>query len=363
MKFFKIAIDESGGIEPVINLKTLQPHINPDQPYSFVGAAILNGEMEEDFDNEWNALRGQIADELNLATLPPIHMRLMWGKQLPRRHGSVPNPYLTANQEQIFSWVSQALEISHEFSFDRNGLRFLMAIQERKRNAKSLMRHYKHRDFAKEIKFLYERHGKAYQSYHNVATSPLIEGLGILIFEINHFVHLHRSQGTIQIDNSQDAIGFDLLSAFQLFKERAMLSYIDGIQTLENAGLSFQDSPLTQLADVKTFLYNKHYTSNGQDRVVADFFSRWPLVSPTFNNVTINYGEFLKKQGLDIGKNVMLIRYELARKRALTSAPFFDEYLIDLEGFEQRTRNLSKTKLANGVSILKTQWQDKVKNG
>jgi hypothetical protein len=362
MKTFKIAIDESGGIEPVINFKTFQPHINPQQTHCFVGAAILDSELEEDFNRDWTILRQQIANELSLESLPPIHMCLMWGKQLPRKHKGSPNPYLGASQKQILEWVERILRLSQTYANKQNGIKFLFMSHERASLAESLMRYYNHPNFATEARFLKEKFIKAYKQYHLVATSPLIESLGSLVFYLNFFLSNYPAKGILQIDNCQDTTGFDLLTVFQQFKQKGRLAFIEDIKTLENMNTTYADSPLMQLVDVKTYLYNKSITSNGSDTVVARLHKDYPEPRKhTVKHKEIKYARFSRNNRRSLSNDILLIRYELARKRAIEIAPSLNEYLIDLEEFEQRSKDLSQISI--GLSVLKAEWQEMVKNG
>jgi hypothetical protein len=276
MKLFKIAVDESGGVEPVIHFKTLQPHINPFQTHSFVGAAILNAELEEEFNKDWQSLRQEMANYLGLDYLPSIHMRLMWGIDRPRRHGGLPNPFLHVSNEQIFLWVEKALNISHKFGFEKQGLRFRFMIQERKKAANGFMRYYNHPNFSKEVKFLKELHGPAYRRYHTIATSPVVDSLGRILFETNHFLTLNHAYGDFLIDNNPDVAGYNLLRVLQVLKEQGKLANVMAVQTLQDMKLNYTDIPLVQLIDLQTYLYNKHFTSNGKDNVVAKLISQYP---------------------------------------------------------------------------------------
>lgn len=361
MQHFKIAIDESGGIEPVINYKTLRPHVNPFQTHSYVGAAILNAEIEEEFNFLWNGLRQEIGNQLEIDYLPSIHMRLMWGKDRPRKHSGLPNPFLIPTNEQIFDWVNKALIISHKFSFDKQALRFRFMIQDRKQAGKRFLHYYSHPVFEKEVKFLKALHGPAYRRYHAIATSPVVDSLGRILFETNYYLGLNRAKGDFLIDNNPDVAGYNLLSVLQVFKENGKLSNIVNVQTLQDMSLSYEDIPLVQLIDLQTYLYNKHFTSNGKDEIVANLLTRYPHPHHKQGNKIINYEKFQKANELMVRKDLILIRYEIARREAIQIAPFLEDYFIDIEEFKKRASKLQKT--SAGVSVLKEKWLEKLKNG
>lgn len=155
MASFCIAFDDSGGVEPLCDWKG--EVIAGDHPITVLTGVYIRQDLIEEFDTRWNDLRFRIGQRLNCDP-PPIHLRLMWGKSLPRTYRRSSNPYLWAGFEETKAWVREAVGIFREFV----GRRAMGAIMRRsiRRQAATVQSNYL-RDprFQAELAFIRKRTG------------------------------------------------------------------------------------------------------------------------------------------------------------------------------------------------------------
>ncbi len=353
-----IAIDESGGIEPLLNYKTLEVHVNHPHAVCFSGASIIVSSELEQFEANWNSLCKSISDKLCLDYLPPIHLKLMWGTTKPKHeYSNIPNPYVGCSHEEIYGWVVAAFEILKEYERNKRCMWFLYTEERRKESSVGLQRYYASDEGKKEVAFLKKIGGSGYRAYHVIATSPLLITLGDLLYNINVLCARKYKTAEILLDNVEEYTGFDALSASQMLQNKIGLDKITSITKLNHGGIEYRNHPLLQAADLRLFFRNKAFVSN--DNAANTLLGMYPEPPDHFIGPPYAYTRTLSNPKHYAWRSqLMLLRYELARTKALAKAPYLEKYIISSEEFEDRVRTQEKLYLKDpnlnpGVFILK----------
>jgi hypothetical protein len=129
-KHFIFGYDDSGGVEPLLKKDgTPQPG---DHPYTLIATVGLNSDLKEEFDFRWTELRSKIGKEIGIDYLPPIHARLMLGKDRPHAYREKPNPYFLTTHEQGVDWILEGFKILKWASVKKNGCGVLATSLARK---------------------------------------------------------------------------------------------------------------------------------------------------------------------------------------------------------------------------------------
>lgn len=113
MTDYVAAFDDSGGIEPLV--KWGGEFVPGDHPITVLAFALVRSDLLPAFDEDWLELRHDIKIALGSEQLPPIHLRLMYGRTLPRKYRGKRNPYLDADFQQVQEWLERALKIARKF--------------------------------------------------------------------------------------------------------------------------------------------------------------------------------------------------------------------------------------------------------
>ena len=129
--------------------------------------------VQAEFEDRWNGIRRATQAQLACDPLPPVHMRLMWGRTLPPRYRGKRNPYLDADFGDIQRWVSQYWAVVDEFVKRRAAGWFFHTLH--RRVASEAQRQYlQHPEFRREMQHIRAHSQRLYRGYHRLSNSPLL---------------------------------------------------------------------------------------------------------------------------------------------------------------------------------------------
>ncbi|WP_157202673.1 DUF3800 domain-containing protein [Calidithermus chliarophilus] len=345
-----VAIDESGGIEALVDWNGA--FIEGDHPVSLICAILLRAEALSSFSNEWLALQKTIAEQLRLDSLPPIHLRLMYGRKLPPKYRGKPNPYLGSNFNDIVGWIDQGFAILRKYNLKQD-LSIIFNQNTRQNLANNLLRYFQDDFFKREMQALRRLAGsKAYKAYHNAAFSSLLPLLLMTIFTINkQLYHFGHKTGHIWIDPSESSRGIDVLTTFEVMRSRQQLQYIT-VERIQNS----DDNPLVQAADLVGFFLFRRYLmqyrrerglDHSSDPVMEALLSKHPFRSHS----RFNPGAAARRENHHLLSQVL--HYEMAYRALHQVNPdIARNHLITIDEFIERQRMALRSKAA-GISVLK----------
>lgn len=347
---YVVAIDDSGGIEPLV--KWDGSLVLGDHPITIMAIAVLKRKRLEEFNAEWNGLRLEIQSELGCDMLPPIHMRIMWGKSLKKAYRGALNPYYGSDFEQIKQWYTKALRIIYRFNRDKLGISFWTMSGIRAIDAVRHTTYFESSKFLAEMKFLRNasqgRYKKMYAHYHKKITSPLLPMLTDSMLYLNQLMII-KGRRTLEllVDPFADSHGVDAVEVYEAINKLVGLSQIAKVERIANA----DELPVCQAADVigysvfRRTMIDKGYIAS--DPHMFDIFNRFPFKDATKTNLTFRLqGKRIRQNSLS-----MTILYALARQQIVEDNPeFADEHMISVETFLERVQQLQREDM--GVSVL-----------
>ncbi len=343
------AFDDSGGIE-ALNQWDGTP-IAGDHPIVLLATAVIRKDLLTDFEADWNALRARIQVELGCDEPPPIHMRLMWGRDVARRkHRGKRNPYADATFEQKKEWVATAWSIMTHFTRIRYGMGFFSMSLVRADRAADLQRFITHPAHARELEVIKKRSRKIYRRYHIAITSPLLQ---LLTNSFPFLQEMMRAAGgrhvDVVVDPFNDAHGVDFAEVGEAIKRVSRLDQIDSVARTEGA----DDLPISQAADVYGFvkfrseLWNRGTIERDLHLVEIVEASRFA----DFSAANIPHRVRLRYPNWPAASQA--IHYLIARNRvAEMDAAFADSVLVDVEAFYERCAFTHRND-AIGTSVLR----------
>jgi hypothetical protein len=340
---YKVYIDDSGTDGVLFKLDGTRQK-NP-QLCAAIGGILVPQVHEASLEAEWNNLREKIAGELGLTELPPIHMRLMWGKCLPDEiSAGVPNPFLLATREQIKGWVEDALELLDRFRRSRGLLHF--GFWDAKDQLASRYQGYFGSPlWAHEYATIAAADKEVLKAYHNAAANPLPEMLAHALFYLDQVVAQQRMRTAHVIyDRNPSAKGFEISEAMEAIQANGNLQTIKVLQ----AGGHMADV-LLQAADIVAFRTNRRGLDKVRgtvDPIFADWTRRFPMTGGTWihnNNIAID---------------ATVIRYDVARRAASDiSDTIVDTLFVDTDEFRRRLREELRLfrlgRAVGGIAVLK----------
>jgi len=347
---YYVAVDESGGIEVLVDWKG--QIIQGDHPIVLVNALLLKKSSLKQFESEWEELRKDIAAHTASNELPPIHLRLMYGRSLPTKYRDKPNPYLGIDFSNICDWIAKGLAIIHRYNVRRE-LFSITFLKNRRDLAESPAEFLTHPQFSREMALLRNQLGnKAYKLYHNMAFSALLYPLFMLIFGINEQLrHLGNRHGHIWVDPSPSSRGIDLLQSFNQMRELGHLECVS-VERIEDA----DKNSLLQASDLVGFLlfrrrlmeYRKEEgLGHGTDPIVEAILQKYPLSKPG----KLNIGHVAYRRGFH--QLAQILHYEMAYNAVREKFPELAQlYLIDVNEFKQRQELAIKAQ-SGGISVLR----------
>lgn len=346
------AVDDSGGIEALATWDGTP--IAGDHPITVLATGVIKSSKLEEFENRWNDLRLEIQKELTCAQLPPIHMRLMWGKNNNKAYRGAPNPYAGVDFELIKTWYSKSWKIIYDISREPRTLGFWTFTAIRADEARRHTRYFQSPEFMAEMLFIRSHSRgrsfkKMYKGYHNKITSPLLPLFTTGLPYLNEAMNVAgRKTVKLLVDPFGDAHGVDAEDVYSAIANLNQLSQIVSVQKVENA----DDQPIYQAVDVIGFsVFREKMAEFGHidpDVAMKEIRNRFP-VKPF---ATANLNHIIGRKYPDLVGRQMTIHYAIAREHISTVNPAFAaEHMINVEEFYEKAKVLTPEDV--GISILK----------
>ena len=350
---FLVAIDESGPYERLVSHKDFSIHYPPESdPYFVLGIVVLRSSQRARFNKDWNDITAQIAEELGLDYLPPVHLRLMWGDRKPywldKRRG-IENPYKWADRVQVKGWIEKAFKVIDKYQRE-GSLRWFTYHEDVRPIAVQWEQYFKYGDFKKEFEYLKHHVGaKPIRHYLAAVSSPLIHGLSkSIVFLTNSIPSAYREVPRVGVlfDNTQDLVGFETTKALQYFLNRSDEVNYTVLGRLEDAGVKYEQFPLMQASDLVGFFFRKRLN---KDPIAAYFIEKYGSFVPRAWRKR-RTKEVVKLNPQEAELLSFILRYELGYKRATEESKKFEDLVADPSEFIAR---IKRKPVRVGVSILK----------
>lgn len=251
---YLIALDDSGGIEPLLdasgNFKVAQ------NPFVVICAYGLPSQSVRSFNKDWNELRTHIKQELNAAFLPPIHMRVMYGRSLPEKLRSQPNPYKSADfHKHIVPWLNYSRYLIGHYSRGEQHHIDQLYFGERQGVHSMFTTMMTRTKLWKDLRYLRRTRKK----YHKFTLARLSSPLPILLaFQLgllNETLKNMRKTAVVVIDSFDSSQGVSALTVQQVVTRLGFTQ----IKRIHRAQTS-DDVPLIQAADALAWFTNRNET-------------------------------------------------------------------------------------------------------
>jgi hypothetical protein len=325
------AFDDSGGNESLV--KWDGSLIAGDHPLACVAVCYLRSDLVDDFECDWMALRARIQDELGLEAPPPIHMRLMWGKDCwSRKYRGEANPYRHATFEQIQEWVGEALAIMSRFSRIDRGFGRRAIHQHRHVAAERQTRYLVGSLGTEEMGIIKAKSRRLYRHYHRAITSPLLPLLSEALLSVNAAMHAVRAQSvSCLVDRFPHSKGIDEAEVVEAARDICGLTYVSELRRVDADAHA-----LTQAADVYGFTefrrlmaHHKHIPWDEPMRSIV-------LDNPVAPFCTADIDHIIRRQLAWFEPRAVAIHYVLARRRIEELDPDLAAQMIDVGTFLER---------------------------
>jgi hypothetical protein len=342
------AFDDSGGVESLANWSGAP--IPGNHPLTTLSCVYIKRDVLPSFEADWNGLRGDIQKALNCPYPPPIHMRLMWGKDIARRsHRKLPNPYAQASFGQIKLWVRRAWEILSDVNQTPRNLAWHSANLNREIESAAQRRYFEHPEHLKEMLFLRRRSRGMYRKYHNMITSPLLVLLTQSLIYLNEqMMAAGNMDVACLVDPFGDSHGVDEAEVLETARSISRLQRITSIDRVEDSDLH----PLCQAADLIGFTKFR-LSMIEQGFMAKDIHLDEVLSGLNFKPFTsANVVHRIGRRYPNSMATALCIHFAVARNRIVECDPDFAErHIVDVDEFYRRAHQMPKG--SAGVLILK----------
>lgn len=252
---YVIAIDDSGGIEPLLSSDG-NYHVSK-QTIFLLGAYGIPLSTYLDFNFDWNELRTQIKLDLSATCLPPIHMRLMYGKTLPEKHGVLLNPYRHADfAEQIMPWLNYAKALMFYYSTGRGPIVEQQYVGPRYAFYSEFCKIMTRTKLWKDLRYLKKHYKAGYRFAVSRLSSPIPRTLGRLLGLINEHLRLEGKTAIIIYDKFNVSQGVTDATVDEVIN-RLGFSHIVATYKVDSS----DNVPLVQATDV--YAYTMHRMNLG----------------------------------------------------------------------------------------------------
>ncbi len=345
MTRFTIAFDDSGGTEQLF--KWNGELIPGSHPVCVLAGAYVSDEAVDAFEDRWMALRTEIGRTLGTTAPPPIHLRLMWGRSLPKKYRKGPNPYIGADFDDVQAWVSEAWSIIEYFVRQRLA-GWEIQFERREDYADRGTRYFQHPVHGAEMRYLQRRSQKMYRGYHRLTTSPLLALYTRALLGVNELALAHSAHTSFRVlvDSFADSHGIDELETVESMKSIASLERIAEVSRVADS----DDVALMQAADVVA--YSMFRVQMERVGAIAEDVALKRILGRRRNGLTIssaNLSHRARRRYGDIGRVALSLHYALARAHVASKDPEFAEMaLVPVSEFVRRQRCSDGV----GVSVL-----------
>jgi hypothetical protein len=321
-----------------------------DHPIVVLTGFYLHRDVLEVFNRRWNVLRDDIQSSLGSDWVPPIHLRLMWGKTVKRRTRGRDNPYVDATFDDIKAWVSRAWGIVDTFvRAKRAGWYWTMASRDAL--AQGNVRFVSHPQFAAELEFIQRYKARLFREYHRTIMSPLLPLFAEALLWVNELMMTqpHGTKTDILVDSFPESHGLDVLETVHEIKRVGRLDGIGAVSRIENA----DEEPLVQAADLIGFCRFRNEMATlghiNHDIALARIGGKRRGQSISVANIRQRLTQRDRRQSQ---AESLTMHYAIARTHvAARDTAFAEEYLVTTEEFYARALDAIDRGQA-GVSVL-----------
>ncbi|HEX7002655.1 MAG TPA: hypothetical protein VF168_00500 [Trueperaceae bacterium] len=346
-------MDDSGGIEPLVRWDGT--YIPGDHPLTLLAGIFVHEAELPEFNSAWKQLQADIQVALGCPDPPPIHMRIMWGRNLKKNYRNRPNPYVGADFEQIKEWVRRAFEIILAAAEKPKRVAVVGAGRIRRLESQRLAEFFRHPVHMAEMEFLRQasrgRHKKMYAGFHKRLTSPLLP----MLFEVISTLEMHMrtvKQASLEllIDPFGDSHGVDAQRVVSAMSEVMELERLSSIQRVGNT----DEVPLCQAADLIGFsnfrglMHDKGFIKYDEHLLPIwnDFVGRLRPFT------VLDVHDLLRRNFSSLPAKQLAAHYALARNAIETRhQEFVDQHLVTVQEFLNRAMAAASDDV--GVPILK----------
>ena len=356
-------IDDSGGIEPLVKWGGI--YVPGDHPITCITSLLIRADLTDSFAQQWLELRQNIQRDLGCSYLPPIHMRLMYGRHKPPKYRGKPNPYLGCDFEKVVEWLTRGVQIIESFRREPRGLYWNTIWETREASAQRILDYFSDPNLVKELDFL-KAHGKRSarrsfaERYLKKMSSPLLPLLSRQILQLDEFMRqLKEKTVELRLDPFAEASGMDAIEILGAVKRVIALPRISQISVMQDT----DEVQLAQAVDLvgyvafRTIMADQNYIERDlalqkimQDNAIPRKF------------VAANVTHIVNRR---LDKNPALgtsIHYAVARAAVeKIDSDFAQEHLLTVEEFYSSIAKSDRYK--KGHSILKPKTLEAVKNG
>lgn len=361
---YVVALDDSGGVEPLVKWGgKFKPG---DHPITVMAFLFIKSNHLAEFEDRWIELRKEIQTYLECPDLPPIHLRLMYGRSLPVKYRGKPNPYFVKKPpfEKLVEWLDKGMRILDTFSSRRRVLGTFTLSRSRISAYDSIGRYFAEPQFVAELQFLKEnskgkREGMA-QKYLNRMVSPLLPLMTEGILFIDEQMRLiGKKSAAVKIDRFAEAHGLDPRNVLNAIDQVSELKHISSIEVMSDS----DEHQLSQAVDLVGYL-NFRKLMGRDGHIDPD-----PVATALLNNrltkhlPSPNLQREVQKRCSKVTPFApnshyaitVPIHYAVARGAVEAVDPdFAREYLVEVSEIKERAKELMKrTRVVAGLSMLK----------
>lgn len=349
MSRFLLAFDDSENIESLCTWSG--DPIAGDHPIVLLTGFYLREEAAGEFNAEWADLRASIQQELGCENPPPIHLRLMWGKSLPRKYRGAANPYLQSNFNKIKQWVGQAWDIVSRF-IARREAGWFVAEGIRENMSRAMPAYFQHPDYSRELRILRKALGnKGYRAYHRLTTSPLLPLYTRSLTYANTLADTQRPalDMNVLVDAFSDSHGIDELETVEVIRKIGNLQNIATVTRIDDS----DNSPAVQAADLIGYCEFRQHLERikaiNPDAALAQVVGRRQSTTITSANIS----HLVRRRHPHAAAAELTMQYALARAHLEQSHPHVvNEFLVTASDFHDRAIASYASKVP-GVKVLK----------
>lgn len=354
---YVLAFDDAGGIEPLIRWDGSL--VTGDHPVTTLTWVMLARRDLDAFNERWTHLRRKIQRELACPELPAIHLRLMYGRTLPRKYRARPNPYLGASFDQVLGWIEDAYRLIWTFGRRSRKLEFGTVQGVRAEMARPLQAYVADPRLRAELLFMEQECRKIGQRrlaerYLKRVASPLLSLFREGMIYISEILRAYGARDAdLFLDSFSDSHGIDADEVVKSIQEIEGLAPIASVQRVDA-----DDVPLVQAADLLGWIaFRKElFRFRGQDPdpLLARIENKY-----AFGGLTpADFGKIRRRVALNYDKMAPAAQgvfYLVARRIIETDHPAFAErHMVTVEELMARIEAINRGHVSvSGISIIK----------
>lgn len=273
---YVVAVDDTGNNAPLLQ-RDLSPAKPQQQHISGIGALILREDQVDSFENEWHDMRCRLQQDLGLSMPPPIHLRLMYGRNLPKHvRGGQPNPYYIdattdAGRREIerrfpliIERLDEAAELFAKYTRRHKAAGHIALISTRQVLVDRMHQAYSQPAARADLKRLRSENPRAFREFFHALTTPLLPRIASLWLTVNEAMEILKAESArFRFDRFTGTEHLSTTAAHDIMRN------IGGLQKLEPNALciDYDSDALLQAADL--LLYFLQRDTGGSEDPIA----------------------------------------------------------------------------------------------